>query len=77
MVVGKSPFGGSNQDETCRNILKLGSSPWPMFQVSLQPEHWRFEASDSPVTLAMLMIMANQWLSLLLAINHCLLEALQ
>ena len=25
MVVGKSPFGGSNQDETCRNILKLGS----------------------------------------------------
>ncbi len=24
MVVGKSPFGGSNQDETCRNILQLG-----------------------------------------------------
>eukprot|EP00434_Breviolum_minutum_P038409 symbB.v1.2.034069.t1/scaffold4254.1/size42344/3 len=23
MVVGKSPFGGSNQDETCRNILSV------------------------------------------------------
>lgn len=29
MVVGKSPFGGSNQDETCRNILQLGTRHAP------------------------------------------------
>lgn len=23
MTVGKSPFGGNNQDETCRNILHV------------------------------------------------------
>eukprot|EP00913_Durusdinium_trenchii_P027104 g25435.t1 len=34
MTVGKSPFGGSNQDETCRNILNLGRNNWLRLVIS-------------------------------------------